>query len=123
MLTTASDVIRSNSLSIIPKEMYLGDTIIHVSKGKLGLGMSLENGKVVRLITDGGTRRAMEKWQAQFSNKTVSDIMIAGLKAVSPNTEVTEIQTIMHRYKIHAVPVVDDDNHLLRVVDHYSYIL
>ena len=103
--------------------MHLGEAIIHVSKGKLGLGVSLENEKVVGLITDGDIRRAMEKWQAQFFNKTVSDIMTTSPKTVSPNTKITEIQTIMHKYKIHTVLVVDSDNHLLGVVDHYSCMI
>lgn len=123
LLTTAADVMRSDNLPIIPKEMHLGEAIIHVSKGKLGLGVSLENEKVVGLITDGDIRRAMEKWQAQFFNKTVSDIMTTSPKTVSPNTKITEIQTIMHKYKIHTVLVVDSDNHLLGVVDHYSCML
>lgn len=123
LLTTASDVMRSDNLPIIPKEMHLGEAIIHVSKGKLGLGVSLANEKVVGLITDGDIRRAMEKWQAQFFNKTVSDIMTTNPKTVSPNTKITEIQTIMHKYKIHTVLVVDSDNHLLGVVDHYSCML
>lgn len=123
LLTTAADVMRSDNLPIIPKEMHLGEAIIHVSKGKLGLGVSLENEKVVGLITDGDIRRAMEKWQAQFFNKTVSDIMTTSPKTVSPNTKITEIQTIMHKYKIHTVLVVDSDNHLLGVVDHYSCMI
>lgn len=123
LLTTASDVMRSDNLPVIPKEMHLGEAIIHVSKGKLGLGVSLANEKVVGLITDGDIRRAMEKWQAQFFNKTVSDIMTTSPKTVSPNTKITEIQTIMHKYKIHTVLVVDSDNHLLGVVDHYSCML
>lgn len=123
LLTTAADVMRSDNLPIIPKEMHLGDAIIHVSKGKLGLGVSLENEKVVGLITDGDIRRAMEKWQAQFFDKTVSDIMTTSPKTVSPNTKITEIQTIMHKYKIHTVLVVDSDNHLLGVVDHYSCMI
>lgn len=123
LLTTASDVMRSDNLPIIPKETHLGEAIIHVSKGKLGLGVSLENEKVVGLITDGDIRRAMEKWQAQFFDKTVSDIMTTSPKTVSPNTKITEIQTIMHKYKIHTVLVVDSDNHLLGVVDHYSCMI
>ncbi len=40
LLTTAEDVMRSDDLPIIPKDMHLGEAIIHVSKGKLGLGIS-----------------------------------------------------------------------------------
>jgi arabinose-5-phosphate isomerase len=123
LLTTAADVMRSDDLPIISKTMHLGEAIIHVSKGKLGLGVSLEDGKVVGLITDGDIRRAMEKWQALFFDKTVSDIMTEDPKMVPPTAKISEIQKIMNRYKIHTVLVVDADRHLLGVVDHYSCMI
>ena len=103
--------------------MHLGEAIIHVSKGKLGLGVSLENGKVSGLITDGDIRRAMEKWQAEFFNRTVEDIMTREPKCVLPTTKISEIQKIMHKHKIHTVLVVDEARHLLGVVDHYSCMI
>lgn len=120
LLTTAQDVMRTKDMPIITPEMHLGEAIILVSKGKLGLGVAERNGKIVGLITDGDIRRAMEKWQAEFFNKTVADIMTTKPKTVPPNTRITEIQDIMNKYKIHTVLVVDDENHLLGVVDHYS---
>ena len=123
LLTTAQDVMRSDDLPIIPKEMHLGEAIIHVSKGKLGLGVSVEEGVVTGLITDGDIRRAMEKWQAEFFDKTVADIMTRNPKCVLPTTKITEIQKIMHRNKIHTVLVVDQERHLLGVVDHYSCMI
>ena len=111
-------------MPVIPKEMHLGEAIIHVSKGKLGLGVSLnEEGKVIGLITDGDIRRAMERWQAKFFDHTVSDIMTREPKIVSPNTKIVEIQRIMNRNKIHSVLVVDKDKHLLGVVDHYACMI
>ena len=65
-------------------------------------------------------RRAMEKWQAEFFNKTVSDIMTTTPKMVTPKTKISEIQRIMHKYKVHTVLVVDKDNHLKGIVDHYA---
>ena len=123
LLTTAEDVMRSNELPVIPQNMHLGEAIIHVSKGKLGLGVALIDNKVTGLITDGDIRRAMERWQAHFFYKTVSDIMTRKPKSVSPDTKITEIQRMMHEYKIHTVLVVDGENHLLGVVDHYSCML
>ena len=120
LLTTAADVMRTDDLPIIPKEMHLGEAIIHVSKGKLGLGVALENDCIAGLITDGDIRRAMEKWQAMFFDKTVNDIMTHEPKTVLPTTKISEIQHIMNKYKIHTVLVRDEQNHLLGVVDHYS---
>ena len=123
LLTTAQDVMRSDELPIIPKDMHLGEAIIHVSKGKLGLGVSLDNGKVIGLITDGDIRRAMERWQAEFFDHTVSDIMTREPKIVLPTTKITEIQQIMQQNKVHTVLVCDDKRHFLGVVDHYSCML
>nr|WP_314644383.1 KpsF/GutQ family sugar-phosphate isomerase [uncultured Prevotella sp.] len=123
LLTTAQDVMRSDELPIIPKDMHLGEAIIHVSKGKLGLGVSLDNGKVIGLITDGDIRRAMERWQAEFFDHTVSDIMTRDPKIVLPTTKITEIQQIMQQNKVHTVLVCDEERHFLGVVDHYSCML
>ena len=123
LLTMAADVMRTDDLPIIPKDMHLGEAIIHVSKGKLGLGVSVENNKVIGLITDGDIRRAMEKWQAHFFDKTVSDIMTNHPQTVLPTTKIADIQAIMHQYKIHTVLVVDHEQHLLGVVDHYSCMI
>ena len=123
LLTTAQDVMRSDDLPVLPPEMHLGEAIILVSKGKLGLGVAEVDGKIVGLITDGDIRRATEKWQAQFFDRTVSDIMTRTPKTVRPETKISEIQQIMNRYKIHSVLVTDDEQHLLGVVDHYSCMI
>ena len=124
LLTTAADVMRSDDVPIIPEDMHLGEAIIHVSKGKLGLGVSLSpDNTVTGLITDGDIRRAMERWQAQFFDRTVSDIMTRQPKTVQPTTKITEILRIMHKYKIHTVLVVDTNQHLVGIVDHYSCMI
>lgn len=124
LLTTAEDVMRADELPILPEEMHLGEAIILVSKGKLGLGISLNSSnKVEGIITDGDIRRAMERWQAEFFNHTVADIMTRTPKMVVPDTKITEVQKVMNKYKVHSVLVVDEDKHLLGVVDHYSCML
>lgn len=124
LLTTAEDVMRADELPILPEKMHLGEAIILVSKGKLGLGISLNSAKEVEgIITDGDIRRAMEKWQAEFFNHTVADIMTRTPKMVAPDTKISEVQKVMNKYKVHSVLVVDENKHLLGVVDHYSCML
>ena len=123
LLTTAQDVMRTEDMPVLPPEMHLGEAIILVSKAKLGLGIAMVNNEIVGLITDGDIRRAMEKWQAEFFDRTVSDIMTRMPKMVKPETKITEIQRIMNKYKVHSVLVTDDEKHLLGVVDHYSCMI
>lgn len=121
LLTTAEDVMRTDDLPIIPQDMHLGEAIIEVSRGKLGLGVALNDDKTIAgIITDGDIRRAMQKWQAEFFDHTVADIMTREPKTVLPNVKVSEIQRIMHRYKIHSVLVCDKEKRLLGIVDSYA---
>ena len=123
LLTTAQDVMITEHLPILSANMHLGEAIILVSKGKLGLGVAVKDSLIEGLITDGDIRRAMEKWQAEFFNRTVSDIMTRTPKTVGPQTKISEIQRIMNKNKIHNVLVVDDANHLLGIVDRYACVL
>ena len=123
LLTTAGDVMRTEEMPVITPEMHLGEAIIQVSRGKLGLGIAERNGEIAGLITDGDIRRAMEKWKAQFFDKIVADIMTTRPKTVSADTKISDVQKIMSRYKIHSVLVADKHNHLLGVVDHYSCMI
>lgn len=121
LLTTAEDVMRTDDLPIIPQDMHLGEAIIEVSRGKLGLGVAPNDDKsIAGIITDGDIRRAMQKWQAEFFDHTVADIMTREPKTVLPNVKVSEIQRIMHRYKIHSVLVCDKEKRLLGIVDSYA---
>ena len=120
LLTTAQDVMRSENLPVFSPDMCLGDAIILVSEGKLGLGVAEVDGMVAGLITDGDIRRAIERWHADFFSHTVADIMSRRPKTVSPDAKISDIQRTMQQYKIHSVLVVSPDNRLLGVVDHYS---
>ena len=123
LLTTAQDVMITENLPVLSADMHLGEAIIHVSKGKLGLGVAIADDKIAGLITDGDIRRAMEKWQAEFFNHTVADIMTRTPKTVSPQAKISDIQKIMNKHKIHNVLVVDNANHLMGIVDRYACVL
>ena len=123
LLTTAQDVMRTDELPVIPPTMHLGEAIIHVSKGKLGLAVAVTDGRVAGIITDGDIRRAMEKWQAEFFNRTVADIMTRQPKTALPSAKISDIQKMMNTYKIHSILIVSEDKRLLGVVDHYRCML
>ena len=124
LLTTAQDVMRQDELPILSPEMHLGEAIILVSKGKLGLGVAKDDDNhILGIITDGDIRRAMEKWQAEFFNHTVEDIMTRTPKTVGPQAKISDIQKLMNKHKIHNVLVVDNDNHLVGIVDRYACVL
>ena len=123
LLTTAQDVMITENLPLLSADMHLGQAIIHVSKGKLGLGVAMKDDRVEGLITDGDIRRAMEKWNAEFFDRTVRDIMTCTPKTVSRDTKIADVQKLMNKHKIHNVLVVDSEHHLLGIVDRYACVL
>lgn len=123
LLTKARDVMRSDDLPTVCPAMKLDEAVIHVSRGRLGLCVAVENDRVVGIITDGDVRRAMENSKDRFFELTVSDVMSKNPKEVSPDTKITEIEQILHSNKIHSVLVVDADKHLLGIVDSFSTML
>ena len=124
LLTTAGDVMLTENLPFLSPAMHLGEAIIKVSAGKLGLGIALnDDDTVAGIITDGDIRRAMERWQAGFFDHTVNDIMTRTPKTVTTKARISEIQSIMHSNKIHNVLVTDADNHVVGVVDSYACVL
>ena len=123
LLTRARDVMRTEDLPVISPTMKLGEAVIHMSNGRLGLCVATEDDKVAGIITDGDIRRAMENSQDSFFQLTVADIMTRTPKEVSPDTKITQIEKILHQYKIHSVLVVDEEKHLIGVVDSFSTMI
>ena len=123
LLTKAKDVMRTDDLPVISPDMKLGEAVIHVSRGRLGLCVAVSNEKICGLVTDGDIRRAMEKSQDVFFKRTVADIMSVHPKCVGPETKITEIDRIFQQFKIHSVLVVDADNHLLGIVDSFRAMI
>lgn len=123
LLTKARDVMRTEDLPVISPEMKLGEAVIHVSRGRLGLCVAEKDGRVVGIITDGDVRRAMETSQDSFFQLSVADIMSVHPKSVTADTKITQIEKILQDNKIHSVLVTDEDNHLLGIVDSFSTML
>lgn len=120
LLTKAGDIMRTDDLPVIDPEVKLGEAITDVSKGRLGLCVAEVDGKIVGIITDGDIRRAVESSREKFFDLHVKDIMTKDPKTVLPDMRITEVEKLMNNSKIHAVLVVDEHNHLLGVVDHFS---
>lgn len=124
LLTRAADVMRSEELPTMPASLPLGEAIIRVSEGRLGLCVALDDEqRIIGLITDGDVRRAMQSLRERFVATPVSEVMTRNPKCVTPDTKIREIQDIMNANKIHTVLVTDGNRHLLGVVDHFTCML
>ena len=123
LLLSARDVMRTNDLPIIPMDMKLGEALLRMSHGMLGLAVIVVDNQVEGLLTDGDVRRAMEKLQDKFFSVPVSEVMTKSPICVSPDMKVNQITELLGKKKIHAVIVVDENKHLLGIVDNFRCMI
>lgn len=123
LLVRARDVMRTDDLPVVDPQMKLGEAIIKISIGKLGLAVALVDEQVAGLITDGDIRRATERLQERFFNVHVGDVMTTRPVCVTPDCKIDEILNLLSERQIHAVLVVDNDRHLLGVVDNFRCMM
>lgn len=69
------------------------------------------------IITDGDLRRAITRFGEGFLDQHTQDIMTADCKRVSENTLAAEAMAIFHRYRIDELPVVDQHNRPVGLID------
>lgn len=120
LVTRVKDVMYTENLPIIPPDMKLVDAIISISNGKLGLGVVMKDEKLLGIITDGDIRRAVEGSKDNFFKVTVAECMTSSPKTINPNATLLQIQTMFHRNKIHSLLVMDNNNHLVGIVDYFA---
>ena len=100
--------------------LAMGDALVTMSNGRLGLLIAVKDGKVEGVVTDGDVRRAMERHHTKFFSSTVAENMTRHPKCVSPDTKVVEIDEMMHNNKIHCVLVTDEQQRLIGVIDSFK---
>lgn len=120
LVTRVRDVMYTDNFPILPMDMKLSEALIHISNGKLGLGVVIEDEKIKGIITDGDIRRAVEGAQSNFFNLSVKDIMTINPKTIGPDAKLTQIQAMFRKHKIHSLLVVDADKHLIGIVDYFA---
>ena len=123
LLTKARDVMRTDDLPVCSPQTPLSDAVILVSRSRLGLVVPVVNDVVQGIITDGDVRRAMERLQERFFSVTVEEVMTRSPKCVPEEMKISEIQHLMHKHKIHAVLVTDQQRHLIGIVDSFSCMI
>ena len=119
LLTTVEDVMHRENLPVCSKESGIKEIIQSVSEGKMGLSIIIENSNILGIITDGDIRRAMESKEEQFFTLKAKDLMTQNPKTINLEAKLMEAQTMMAKYKVNSLLVIED-NRLIGVVQIYD---
>jgi len=120
LLAKVEDVMFTDNLPLVAPTTTMAEAIEIVTNGKLGIGVVVDNGQLVGIITDGDIRRAMQRLEQAFFTTPVAEIMSRNPKTISKNAKIVEAGETMNHYSIHTLVVLDDDNRVVGVIDSFS---
>ena len=91
-----------------------------MNEGRMGVALVMENGQLKGIITDGDIRRALTANGAETLNKTAKDFMTSSPKTIHQDEFLSKAEDFMKAKKIHSLVVVNDENHVVGLVEFSS---
>ena len=119
LLTKVKDVMKTDKLPILDKNMDLSDIIYNISNSGYGIGFLLQNKNIIGVITDGDIRRAI-KLELNLKKIQLQSLINKNFKFTRPDSNLHEVKNIMQTNKIITLPVIDTDNTLVGLVQYYD---
>ena len=119
LLTKVKDVMKTDKLPILDKNMDLSDIIYNISNSGYGIGFLLQNKNIIGVITDGDIRRAI-KLELNLKKIRLQSLINKNFKFTRPDSNLHEVKNIMQTNKIITLPVINTDNTLVGLVQYYD---
>ena len=120
LLSRVKDYMTSENLPIVNRESKISDTLMQISRTKMGIAVVIENEEIIGVVTDGDIRRAMQRDQERFFLLTVKDIMNTNPKLIDEDAKLSQAEEIMRHYNIQTLIVVNKEKRLKGVIDAFS---
>lgn len=120
LLTRVSEMMVSRDLPLLSPSCPMGEAIEVVTRGKLGVGIVVEDGRLCGIITDGDVRRAMQAHKENFFSVPVSEIMTPNPKTIHSCDRIVDAGEEMNHYSIHSLVVLDENDQVVGIIDSFS---
>jgi len=120
LLTTVKSVMKRDKLPICDSKSSIKSIINHITDGKCGLVVVIDDGSIQGIITDGDIRRAMESKEQEFFALKAVDLMSKNPKNVHIDEKLTVASDMMNSMKINSLLAVDSDDCLVGIVQMYD---
>lgn len=111
-----ADVMRQTNLPVCSPKDTVGQSLVTMTKGRLGLALVMAGGRLVGLVTDGDLRRGMQRHD-NLLTMPVSEIMTLNPVTISENTMLSDAHTRMQAMKLKALIVTNSAGKVSGVVD------
>jgi arabinose-5-phosphate isomerase len=111
---------RGENLPVASDQLTVGQVLHAVSRIKRRSGAVIlvdDAGKVSGIFTDGDLRRVVTDDEAHAMKRPVRELMTANPKRVAADHLASEAMAIMRQYRIDELPVVDEDDKPVGLID------
>lgn len=111
LLLTARELMHTgDAIPSVNIKTLMKDAIIEISSKRLGMTTVADSAsKLQGIITDGDLRRGLEKWGEKFFSLKAEDVMTHNPKTIKGDTLAVKAISIMEKYSITSLIVVDPD--------------
>ena len=116
LLTQVKHAMRNSDLPIVSPEDSVGDSLITITEGRLGLALVMQGERLVGLVTDGDLRRAMQRHSGLLS-VPVCEIMTQNPVTICESTLLDEAHHRMKQMKLKALVAVDRHGKVTGVIE------
>ncbi|MCQ2250911.1 MAG: KpsF/GutQ family sugar-phosphate isomerase [Bacteroidales bacterium] len=120
LLARVKDYMITTNLPVVHLSNKVSDTIIEISKNKMGIAVVLESEKIIGVVTDGDVRRAMQYKQDEFFQLSVRDIMSTSPKIINQMAKLSQASDLMRKHNIHSLIVENDSHEFVGIIDSFT---
>lgn len=114
LLLHIGDIMHSDAdVPRVTSEATVGEALVEMTRAGLGLTTVIDaQQRLLGVFTDGDLRRAVDR-QLDVHTTQVREVMTVNGKTIKPGQLAVEAARLMETHKIHAMPVVNDDNQVV----------
>jgi len=114
------DVMQSQELPLVTVERRVREALVVMNEGRCGLVIVVdEDSRPVGIVTDGDLRRALQE-RPHLLELSVRKIMSKNPVTISEDATVNEAEERMHRLRIKALVVVNDEQRVSGIVEIFA---
>jgi len=123
LLLHVSDIMHTGAaMPMVHEDSLLSDVLIEMTRKGLGTAAIVDRDNRVRgVYTDGDLRRTLDNG-VDVHTARAGDVMTRQCKTVPANRLAAEALSMMEDHKINALLVVDDDNHLIGILNMHDLL-
>ena len=104
LLTRVRDVMHEGPLPIVAPDDTVGDSLLTITEGRLGLALVMQGHRLVGIVTDGDLRRALQEHDDLLATP-MHAIMNPDPKVIDEDAMLTDAEERMQVHKIKALVV------------------